>query len=80
MTAGKPKPQRASFLCFSSFKQGKGISNMMETAVPILWKHNSFKQNTQSLNILQFPHDVLLTSEIKINTKVHRFCAKQNKA
>lgn len=52
---------------------------MMETTVPILWKHNSFKQNTQSLNISQFPHDVLLNSEIKITTKVHWFCAKQNK-
>lgn len=34
--------------------------------VPLLWKRKTARQNTSSLNILQFPHKVLLTSETKI--------------
>lgn len=36
--------------------------------------------NTHSLNILQFPHNVLPTAKIKIYTNVYCFSAKQNKA
>lgn len=54
--------------------------NLEKKGVPLLWKHNSVKQNTQSLNISQFPHNVLQTSEIKIYRNVYCFCAKQNKA